>query len=103
MIKHVTAKLGTMRKPQDFIVYPKTTHDGGLIVVQSDKSIGSFDPETRNGLLNIKGCYFVHLNKFVGAKPFVFPKEFVDACLDAQPHSGDLIGSSPITGPVYVA
>jgi hypothetical protein len=103
MIKRVTAKLGTMRKPQNFIVYPKSTDGDGLMIVQSDKSIGAFDPETRKGVLNIKGCYFLHLNRIMGAKPFEFPQEFVDDCLEAQPKSGDLIGSSPITGPVYIA
>ena len=59
-MKHVTAKLGNMRKSQDFIVYP---HQEGSdkIVVQSDKSIGMIDPKTGTGILNTKGCYFPHL------------------------------------------
>ena len=101
-MKRITAKIGKMRKPQDFIVYPPSTAEG-KIVIQSDKSIAMFDENTGKGLLNIKGCYFVHLNQALGAIPYEFPMEFVNACKEAQPHSGDLIGWSPVTGYVYVA
>jgi hypothetical protein len=101
MLKHVTAKLGNMRKPQDFVVYPGK--DGEDLVVQSDKSIGKFNRETGKGVLNTKGCYFPHLTSFLGAKPYDFPMDFVVSCVLAQPESGDLIGTSSITGPVYVA
>ena len=74
-MKSVTAKLGTMRKPQEFTVYPWIP--GKPMTVQSDKSIGEFDPETGKGKLNTKGCYFPHL---MFAQPYEFPKDFVIAC-----------------------
>lgn len=100
MSKLVIAKLGNMRKPQEFVVYP--TSDKGNVIVQSDKSIGAFDIKTGDGVLNTKGCYFPHLNQICGAVPFTFPTEFVLQCIGKQYDEGDLIGTSPITGPVYM-
>ena len=102
-MRNIEAKLGKMRKPQSFTVYPRSTSakpGDNRIIVQSNKSIGMFDPETGEGVLNTKGSYFPHLA--LGA-PFQFPTEFVKACIEAQPKSGELIGSSSITGPIYVA
>ena len=96
----VTAKLGNMRKPQEFIVYPRSDREN--IIVQSDKSIGSFDAKTGIGVLNTKGCYFPHLQRFCGAVPFTFPTDFVAQCIANEYEKGDLIGIAPITGPVYM-
>lgn len=93
MIKRVTAKLGSMRKPQDFIVYPEDATKPETLKVQSDKSIGCFDKTTGKGILNTKGCYFVHLAL---GKPFDFPMDFVNQCIEAQPKSGDRIGGGII-------
>lgn len=104
-MKTVNAKLAGMRKEQEFVVYPFNLGDK-TITVQSDKAIGIFDRVTGKGLLNWRGSnskYFPHLNKFMGAEDYQFPAEFVQACFEAQPASGDLIGSSPITGNIYVA
>lgn len=76
-VKRVWAKLANMRKEQDFL--PQLT-SGGRIIVQSDKSIGSFDPATGEGKLNTKGCYFPHL---AIATPYKFPPDFVKACIEA--------------------
>lgn len=78
----VTAKLGKMRKEQEFCVRPGSD---GSIFIQSDKSTGRFDFRTRKGVLNTKGTSFVHLTPAGGAIPFEFPQEFVTACLDACP------------------
>jgi hypothetical protein len=95
-IKRVTARLGNMRKPQDFVVYPvKPTVEnpqGTRLTVQSDKSIGQFDPATGKGVLNTRRCYFIDLLAVRGAVPFEFPKEFVKAALDAIPREGDEVG-----------
>ena len=104
-MKTITAKLAGMRKPQEFVVYP---HQEGSdkMIVQSDRAIGQFDPKTGEGVLNWRGSnskVFVHLMKLLGAEPYHFPDAFVYACCVEQPKSGDLIGSSAITGPVYVA
>lgn len=95
-IKTVTAKLANMRKPQEFVVYPREA--GEPVVVQSGKSIGRFDPTTGEGVLNTKGCYFPHLSKALGAQPYTFPQDFVTACIAAYPLPGDEIGPG-----VYVA
>lgn len=81
----VLAKLDKMRKPQSFHVSPMSD---GNVMVQSDKSIGTFDPHTGVGVLNTKGCYFPHLSSFLGAKPFAFPADFVEAALVACPAMG---------------
>lgn len=79
---YVTAKIDRMRKPQDFRVSPMSD---GRVMVQSAKSIGTFDFRTREGVLNTRGCYFPHLHPALGARPYVFPADFVRACLDACP------------------
>ncbi len=94
-IKRVVAKLATMRKAQDFIVYPYKLGQTKLMV-QSDKAIGLFEIATGEGVLNYKGSnskYGVHLNEMLGAEKYKFPGEFVVACLEAQPGSGDRIGA----------
>jgi hypothetical protein len=81
----VLAKLASMRKPQSFTVYPAAAD--GTIIVQSDNAIGRFDPSTRKGVLNYKGSnpkYFLHLNVALGATPYEFPADFVEACVAQQ-------------------
>lgn len=80
--RHVLAKLGGMRKAQDFSVSPMSD---GRVMIQSDRSIGTFDFRTGEGVLNTKGCYFPHLSGFMGAKQVQYPPIFVQACLDACP------------------
>ena len=97
-MKHITAKLGNMRKSQEFLVQ---LSDKGNFVVQSDKSIGMFDMQTGKGVLNTKGFYFPHLSPALGAQPYQFPEEFVAECCKAFALKGELIGASPETGPVH--
>ena len=81
--KQVTAKLAGMRKEQTFSVYPRKA--GQPVVVQSERAIGTFHPETGLGVLNWRGSgakYFAHLHAFTGAEPFTFPPDFVKACRD---------------------
>lgn len=75
----VEGKLGTMRKPREFSVSPRSD---GTIQVQADKCIGLFDFRTRAGLLNTKGGLYPHLS---GAGRYTFPVDFVAACLAACP------------------
>lgn len=83
MFTRIEAKLGRMRKPQSFVVMP--TDDGEHLIVQSDKSIGRFNWRTGKGVLNIKGCYFPHLSKVLGAEEYEFPAEFVAEAMKACP------------------
>jgi hypothetical protein len=69
------------RKPQEYVVYPY--QGDGKLKVQADSVIGYFDFKTRKGLINKKGSnpkYNVHLSPALGAEPFEFPQDFVDAC-----------------------
>lgn len=89
-------KLGNMRKPQDFSIYPEG--DDGKILIQSNKSIGSFDKVTGEGLLNTKGCYFMHLNTFMGAKPYTLPADILKEVVANIPKKGDHIGCGIYVG-----
>lgn len=87
-IATVEAALAGMRKPQRFVVYPRTS--GQPVVVQSERAIGRFDPATGEGVLNWRGSgskYFAHLARHTGAEPFTFPPEFVAACLNPDERS----------------
>ncbi len=68
----VTAKLGRMRDPQDFLVYQERN---GKIMVQSQKSIGEFDVATGKGKLSTTGK---HPRDLKDASAFQFPSEFVE-------------------------
>lgn len=95
---------GTTRGPLDWIVYPSKRDKP--VVVQSDRAIGTFDRSTGRGVLNWRGSnakYFVHLSRALGAQPYQFPDAFRLMALELMPNSGDLIGTSPETGPVYIA
>lgn len=70
-IVHVTAKLHTMRKAQEFSCMPMSS---GEIMIQSDKSIGVYNRETGKGRLCVKGSYF-HSLALYGFK-FDFPEDF---------------------------
>jgi hypothetical protein len=85
-----------MRKPQNFSVAPMSD---GRIMIQSDKSIGMFDPETGAGVLNIRGCYFPHLHAALGAKPITFPADFVAECVKVLPTPG---GQTSLAGGAIV-
>jgi hypothetical protein len=90
--KYITAKLGGMRKADQFVVY--APREDGRIMAQGDRTICLFDPTTRRGLLNWRGSnskYFIHLNPIAGAEPYEFPQEFVDACINEMPNHGEAI------------
>jgi hypothetical protein len=88
MFKTVTAKLANMRKPQNFVV---TRDQHGHYMVQSDKSIGTFDGKG-HGVLNTNGSYFMHLGSSLGARAYTFPGEFVQECQEIFMRPGEEIG-----------
>ena len=94
MLKRVTGKLGTMRKSVDWVVYPDK-RDGRLFV-QSDRRACAIIIEEKRGMLsNGKGHPGFHTTSaFFGAKEVDIPDDFLQQCLDAQPKSGDTIGSA---------
>ena len=96
--------LGGMRKPDTFVIYPRCAN--GDYIAQGSRTIARLSPDTGRGLLNWRGShakYFLHLTKLLGAQECVFPQEFVNMVREYAPVAGDLIGSSPSTGPVYLA
>jgi hypothetical protein len=105
-------KLPGMRKPDNFIVYPRS--EDGTYVVQGSRSILKVSPDSTKGspelsrraVANTKGSnpkYFMHLTKFLGAVDLDLPQEFINHVREFAPASGDLIGNSPTTGPVYLS
>ena len=97
-------KLAGMRKADKFIVYKRGL--GTPIIAQGRRTICSVDPSTRMGMLNWRGSShkgFAHLSTLLGAQWVEFPREFVALLVEFAPSSGDLIGTSPETGPVYIA
>jgi len=98
-------KLAGMRKPDNWVVYPRG-EDNDCLTVQGRRAIALVNLSTGEGVLNWRGSnrkYFVHLATSLGAVPFWFPQEFIALAIEFEPKSGDLIGASPETGPVYVA
>ena len=99
VMKSVIAKLGTMRKSTDWIVYPRrrtpTDDYATTLIIQSGSRICEFDAATGAGMLSAyrtTGAYFIHLSPLLGATPITVPAEVIAAVLDAQPKSGDSIG-----------
>jgi|14_taG_2_1085336.scaffolds.fasta_scaffold04595_7 hypothetical protein len=95
MIKRLDLKLGSMRKAQDFIVYPASRDEGSKVLIQSDKRIAQIDIETGEGMLSSgKAGHpgFIELMEIRGAKPIKVDTEVIEAIKAARPKSGDMIG-----------
>lgn len=92
--KTIHAKLAGMRAEQAFSVYPRDS-DSAPVIVQSERAIGQFDPETGEGVLNWRGSkakYFHHLDPSLGAERYTFPPEFVAQALTHEPRGGEEVG-----------
>lgn len=94
--KTVTAKIGNMRKPQEFVVYPSQGDD--FLRVQSDTCFAKIDPKTGAAVFaNVPGgATSIHLT--IKGKPIQVPMETVKEFQDAQAQKGDKIGSGVIIG-----
>ena len=90
MLPKVSAKLHTMRKAQEFIVMPMSD---GNVMVQSDKSIGTYDPATGKGRLSVKGYTFIDLS--LKGFAYEFPAEFREAVTAVLPTPG---GTTSLAG-----
>jgi hypothetical protein len=92
----VIAKLGNMRKPQEFVVYPHNFTLPHLVILQSDKRIASVNLTTSVVTLSDgKGGHqgFWKLNAIAGAVAFPAPAEFL-ATLKTALEAGEWHGSS---------
>ena len=78
----VVARFAGMRKARAWTVMP-TSDD--RIIIQADGAIGIFDWRSGKGRLCTKGGYFPYLRI---AAPYIFPLDFVRACLQACPSLG---------------
>ena len=90
-MKSVTWKFPGRRNAEDFVIYPAQGDD---VIIQSSKSIAIINMRTGQGKLNVKGSgskYFPHLNEFLGAKQYKFPKELLMKIQGNTPKSGDEI------------
>lgn len=98
MIKRIYAKLGNMRKVQDWIVYPQQTDKGNeILMIQSDTRMCRIDTTSRKGMLSknkLNGAGFADCLAFLGATEIEVPQEVINAAIEAQPKSGDEIGPS---------
>jgi len=66
-MKTISIAIGNMRKPKEFVIYPRTP-DATDVTIQSDDCIASVD--LSNGktrwVRNKGGAYFIHLQMFRG-------------------------------------
>ena len=80
MFNEITAKLGNMKKAQEFVVYPFKKGAAELII-QSDKRIAQVNLETGKTILSDgKGEHpgFVKLSSFFGAVEVDTPPELLE-------------------------
>ena len=88
-----SAKFLTMRKPQEFVIYPRK--DGEEIMIQSDKSCGVFNCVDGKGILNMKSQYPALLR--TSGVMFALPADILAYCLSAGYKSGDTIAGGVMT------
>ncbi len=100
MIKSFPLKLGNMRKPQNFVVYPGE-HDG-KIKIQSDDCIASVDVNTgeTRWARNRGGAYFHHLSfgGNIANGTEIIPIDVVNSLRNGMPKKGDEIGKGVFIG-----
>ena len=91
----ITLKLGNMRKPQDFVVYPRNA-DTTVVYIQSDTRFCMFDPATGRGVLSAahqNGSGRLDLHPSRGAMLINLSPVEVASCCSSQPKPGDQIAS----------
>ena len=101
---HIDLKLGNMKKPQSFTVYPRPTNVSGdydEVTIQSDKRICRFNAKTGKGLLsNGKGGHpgFHMLNSMFKPIEVTIPQDVLKELVENVPQKGDHIGGGIIIG-----
>jgi hypothetical protein len=98
-IKTVTAKIGNMRKPQSFVIYPQSMDDidTATLTIQSDDCIASLNTDTGvcRWVRNKGGAYFHNLmvGGNLGKGTQTLPPDLVEQFKQSQPQKGDTIGN----------
>lgn len=99
-IRTVSMKIGNMRKPQEFVIYPD--RGNGKILAQSDDCILEFDATTGVGVWarNKNGAQTPHLiiGGNIGKGTITLTSEQINAFKEAQAKPGDRIGSAVVIG-----
>ena len=88
--KSIDLKIGRMRKPQDFILYPYKETDEN-IMIQSDKSIGILHKKTRKFIFTNKGSYFHDLQ--ISGKETELAEEIKDQIIELYNDSKKYLNS----------
>ena len=100
-MKTITAKLGTMKRPVQWTVYPQSGQ--GTVIIQSNTRIAAFNPTTGKGVLSKNcpnGAYFLHLQPILGATPVVVPPEVIALVVTATPRVGQEFGPGVYVGAI---
>ncbi len=99
MIHHLTLKLGNMRRPAEFIVYPFAEGQTEL-TIQSDKRIAKVDLTTGKGMLSSGRGHpgFHALSRFLGAIDITVDAATLESLKAIQPQKGDRIGQCVYVG-----
>lgn len=87
--KNIDLKIGR-NKERDFILYPYKETDKN-IMIQSDKSIGILNKETRKFIFTNKGCYFHDLQ--ISGKETELAEEIKDQIFELYNESKKLLNS----------
>ena len=89
----VIAKLGNMKKAQDFTICPVSTNEPDQITIQSDKRIAQVNLTTKKVILSDgKGGHqgFLKLLPILGAKEYDCPQDVIDQILQGLERAPDL-------------
>ena len=101
-MKTIELKIGNMRKPQRFIVYPPSrTNDNNVLQIQSEDCIARVYINSRvcEWARNPGGAYFIHLNMPSLAKKSgtqVLEDSVVEALQNIQPKPGDKVANGVV-------
>jgi len=98
--RHVTVKLGNMRKEAEFVVCPVSNTAPHEITIQSDKRIARVNLETKKVIVSDgKGGHpgFHKLQAFCGAKEYDAPQDLLDQLSALEEDHGPME-----SGPVVV-
>lgn len=95
-MKTVIAKIGNMRKPQEFVVYPaKTGENNNIISVQADTVFARIDITSGRAIVaNVPNSTHVNSSHLAThGKVYVIPADILTLFIQAQPKQGDTIAN----------
>lgn len=101
--KNITCKLGNMRKPAEFVLYPQKADAPDEVIIQADKRIAKVNMATGKAMLSSgKGGHqgFMALSPVMGAVEVDVPADVIAKLkeLTGTNKPGDGIGSVVVMG-----